>query len=475
LTGNPTRVPPHDLDAEAAVLSAILLSPERLYEAQAYVAEQDFYSDANRRIFRAIETLEREGSKPDTVTVAAWLRAREQLQQIGGVPYLSQVTDATPAIANMAEHARIIGGLGHRRRLIAFLQVAVADGFTTTADSIEWGQSVEAKLYEQVHQARRGDEDGSLAVVMPRVVDGVMARYRGESEPVGIPTGFRDLDIGINGLKRAKSYIVGGRPGMGKTAFMSQICTNVARQGMLVVEICTEQKREEIALRKLAQATALSFTVLESNDVKSRLSRAELDMLVTEAVALKTLPLALEYLTSPTIGEIRSTIRRALARLRRTFGDLPVGLISLDQLQHFDGEAERGENREVVVSRMSREIAGMAGAFDCPLLLACQLNREVEKRPDKRPVLSDLRESGSLEQDAFGVFFPFRGDYYKKLDRGQRDDSSVEDAELIIAKHKNGPAPSIALSFDPPSMAFESGDDARLRRYAQEEMAYGGT
>jgi len=470
MTGKPTLVPPNDLDAEGAVLSAAMLSPAAFYEAQAFMSEEDFYSDANRWVWRAISELERQGTRYDTVSVAGWLRAHDKLKQVGDTPYLAALTDATPAVAHVSEHAKIVAGHAHARRMISFFQAAAADGYAIQGDPFAWGQEVEARFYEHAHRARGTDEDGTIGVVMPRVVEGIMARVRGEGEETGIPTGFVDLDRRINGWKRGKSYVVAGRPGMGKTAFISQCGTNVARLGMFVVEICTEQKREELALRKLCQATSLPFHVLESKAARKALSRQDIDVLVAKAGELAELPLAVEYMTNPTLAEIRTTIRLALAKLRRKFGDLPLGLVSLDQLQHFNSGQSRDEFREAAVGRMSREIAGMAGLFDCPILLAAQLNREVEKRPDKRPNLSDIRESGALEQDAFGVLFPFRPRYYEKRERGQANDASTEDAELIIAKHKNGPAGSVALTFDPPSMSFEDDGAAREREYAQENL-----
>lgn len=461
MTGNPSRMPPHNLDAEAAVLSAVLAKPDALFEANAYLGDEDWYSVPNREIWQAIVALERESSPYDVVTVAHRLNSAGALQRVGGTPYLTQITDATPAIANVGEHARIVAGLAQQRRLIAFFQVATAEAYTPLDDPFAWGQELEAKLYEQVNIGRRADDDGALAVVMPRVVEGVLERAEGKGEPPGIMTGFHDLDDRFNGLKRGKSYLVAGRPGMGKTAFISQLGTNIARQHLLVVEICTEQSREELALRKLSQATAFPFHVLESPKKRSKLSRHELDMVVSQGRELAQLPLAVEYLVQPTIGVIRSAIRRALAKLRRRFGNLPLGLISLDQFQHFDGQPQKGQSREEVAANMSREIAGMAGHFWCPVVCACQLNRQVEGRPDKRPNLSDLRDTGAMEADAYGVILPFRPRYYEKAERGQPNDPGVEDAELILAKHKNGPAGSVALSFDPPSMTFENVGESR--------------
>jgi replicative DNA helicase len=448
---------PHDLDAEAAVLAAAILHPPALYQVQAVIrSERDFYSDANRWIWRATEELERTGSKVDTVTIAQWLRTQERLEACGGTRYLMQLTDSTPAVAHVGEHARIVAGLAHRRRLIDTLKASAAEGYGDVGDPFEWAQRVEHRVYEASRNDIVDEGDGSLAVVAPAVYDEVVAIKEGKSEPPGLSTGFPMLDRRINGLKNGKVYVVAGRPGMGKTAIMGQIGTNVASGRRLVVEICTEQNRTELTRRKIAQDAVVSYSKLE----RGRIDDADWSRVIASVERLRKIPLGIEPMNRPTIAEIRSAIRRSLARLRKHHGDLPIGLISIDQLQHLDGQGQRGESREVEVARLSREIAWMAGEFDCPILLAAQLNRGVESRPDKRPKMSDLRESGAVEQDAYGVLFPFRPQYYEQQERGgSNGGDKSEPCEVIVGKHKNGPAGSVALTFHGPSMSFATCDD----------------
>jgi replicative DNA helicase len=358
----------------------------------------------------------------------------------------------TPAVANVAEHARIVAGCAHQRRLVAVLQSFAAEGKGDVGDPLEWGQRVEQGIYEAARWERGEDENGSLAAVMPGVIEQSERQRRGEAEPPGILTGFAVLDQRINGLKRAKTYIVAGRPGMGKSALIGQIATNIAWNGMMVVEISTEQKRDELARRKLAQCAIVTYTEIESG----KLRQDEWDRVRAKAEHLRAIPLSIEDPVKPTIAQLRGTIRRALARLRRVHGDLPVGLISVDQIGQLNGERQRGESQEQVISRLSQELAWMAGEFDAPMLVAAQLNRAVESRPDKRPNLSDLRDSGALEQDAYGVLFPFRPAYY---DKDRKETNDPEACELIIAKHKNGPGKSVPLEFHGPSMSFMTVED----------------
>lgn len=446
------RIPTHNLDAEAAVISAVFLVPARYYDAAAVVSSEAFYSEANRWVWRAFEALEAEATPFDIVTVAGWLKARERLQQVGGTPYLAQLQDSTPDVANVVEHARIVAGCAHQRRLVAALQRFAAEGGGDVGDPFSWAQDVEQGIYEAARWERGSDEDGNLATIVPAVVEAAEARARNEQEPPGIPTGLEPLDERINGLKRAKVYLVAGRPGMGKSAFIGQIGTAIAATGLLVVEISTEQKRDELARRKLAQGACAKYSDIEAG----HLSDSEWARLHAEAERLRRLPLAIDYMVAPTTSRLRAAIRRALARLRRKFGERAIGLISIDQVGQLDGQRQRGESRESEISRLSQELSWMAGEFDAPMLVAAQLNRAVESRPDKRPVMSDLRDSGSLEQDAYAVLFPFRPAYY---DRDRRDDGSPEACEVLIAKHKNGAGKSVHLVFHAPSMAFNTPDE----------------
>jgi replicative DNA helicase len=461
------RIPAHDLDAEAVVLSAIFERPERFYDIQPILNSRAFYSDANRRIFEAIERLESERKGIDVTAVATVLRDSDRLGQIGGTPYLAQLIDSTPATANLADHARTVAGKAHQRRLVAELQRHAAEGYGDVGDPWEWSQRVEEGVYAAASDRVGVDDNGTMAVVVPDALSELDARRRNESEAPGIRTGFTELDSRLNGLKRGKTYIVAGRPGMGKTSLTGQIGTNIAagdgqQEQMFVVEISTEQKRSELALRKIAQTARVSYKALEAAQA---LTEKQWERVYTKAEWLRKLPLSIDFLVAPTIGEIRSAIRRAVGKLRMQCGSLQLGLISIDQLQHLDAQSRKGENRESEVARLSREIQWMAGEFDCPLILDAQLNRGPDDRPDKRPIMRDLRESGAIEQDAYGILFPFRPKYYERAERGDSNDATeIEECEVIVGKHKNGPAGSVALSFHAPSMAFGNADPYARRQ-----------
>lgn len=447
-----TRVPTHNLDAEGAVISAVFLSPESFYDIAAVMGGTAFYSSANRWIWHAFEALEAEGTPIDVVTVSSWLRAREKLDAVGGTPYISQLIDQSPALANVVEHARIVAGCAHQRRLVAVLQSFAAEGYGDVGDPLEWGQRVEQGIYEAARLTRGADEDGSISAIVPLVIEAASAQRRGEQEAPGIMTGLDPLDERINGVKRAKVYVIAGRPGMGKTAFTGQIGTSIAERGMLVIEISTEQKRDELARRKLSQAASVAYSAIESGTMTAE----EWDRVIAHGERLRRLPIVIEYMNAATISQIRGAIRRGLARLRKVHGNLPVGLISVDQIGQLNAEHVRGESRESEVSRLSRELSWMAGEFDAPMLVCAQLNRGVESRPDKRPLLSDLRESGAIEQDAYGVWFPFRPKYY---DREKPPDGHPEDAEVIIAKDKNAGLGAVKSVFHGPSMTFTTPGD----------------
>jgi replicative DNA helicase len=439
------QIPPHDLDAEAAVISAALIDPNVLAELEPMVRAEDFYADANRRIWEAIIAVDRDG-KVDITTVGGWLRAKGLLDQVGGTPYLARVQDATPAVAHAPAHARIVAARGHQRRLIATLKKLAAEGYGDIGDPVEWGQAVEQAIYDCARFDRREADDSTLAHLVPKAMD---ALYAPEKDHDGaIDTGFWRLDRKLGGLKRGLVYVVGGRPGMGKSAFVQQIGTHVAQQGHAVVEISAEMPSEQIVRRKLAQCAQVGYKALEAR----KLASGDWDNVVTQSEMLRQYPLAVERLIAPTLGAVRASVRRCMARIQRHHGERKLGLVSIDYIQVMNPEHRKGENSNAEISRLSQGIVWLAGEFDCPVLLVSQLNRGPEHEPDKRPRMKHLRDSGSLEQDAYAVLFPFRPEYYAK--NPLREDVALEECQIIVAKNRNGDPGDVPMVFHRSSMSF---------------------
>jgi replicative DNA helicase len=454
VTERPARVLPHDLDAEAAVLSALMLDGDRYWQVVGIVHSSDFYADANRWVFRAIEAVASENQKPDSVLVASWLKQHDRLDQVGGVKYLAQIQDATPATSHVESHALIVAKLGYQRRLLALLQLAVAEGFTTSDDAIDWGQSVEARVLEQSRFTRRDEDDGTLKALVPKLVDDLAAEKNGTRGTIyTLATGIEKLDELLDGgLAMGNKYTLAGRPGMGKSALALTIALNVATLGFAVILVSVEMPRGQLMLRVMSQESGVPFGRLK---LPKTMTPRDWDSVTGQVEPLRRRPMSVVHAPRATTTDVRSAVRREFATLRRELGNhLELGLVVVDHVHIMNGERQRGENAEQEMTRISKANLGIAGEFGCVVMDLAQLNRDVEKRPDKRPNMTDLRASGSLEEDAYGILFPFRPAYYQKDRPPETDASPPEDIEIALAKHRNGRTGTVTATFHGPTMRF---------------------
>jgi replicative DNA helicase len=464
------RVPPHDLDAEAAVLSSALLSAEAFDQAHEFVSPEHFYSDANRRVFEAITDLQATSRPVDVVSVATWLRDRERLQQIGGTPYLAQLTDATPAVAHVAAHARTVREKWRLRQLISSCQRIAAEGYGDCGDVQLFIDQAEQAIFD----IARVPEATAVRPVKDAIHSAfdiiVAASKRGEGI-TGIPTGFTGVDRKVAGLHNGDLYIVAARPGMGKTAFVLNVALNVAiprriataepddpygageveQPGYGVAFFSLEMPREQLASRLLASEARVDASRIRSGQVRND----DWNKLTDAAARIGRLPVWLDDTPALTLLDLRAKIRRLQADIGRGGGDGPpaerLGLVVIDYLQLMQGRRDAG-SREQEISELSRGLKQLAKEMQVPVIALSQLNRSVETRTtkDKRPQLSDLRESGAIEQDADTIFFIYRDEYYfpESPDRGV--------AELIIAKQRNGPTGKVKVRFSPEFTRFDN-------------------
>jgi replicative DNA helicase len=442
-----SQLAPHSLDAEAAVLSALMLDPENaLDEVRASVAPRDFYSDANRLVFESVLELDTETRGIDEVTISTRLRDRGQLDRIGGVAYLAQLIHSMPAVLHVQEHARIVRTKAQLRRMIAVCRTLVAEAQTNVGDITEFLQSCEQRVFDAAESAAVTELAETLETLIPSVIEDMNERRQtAGGTPPGIDTGFVGLTGKLNGYVRTKLYIVAGRPGMGKSAFLSNTGRAVAGNGDAFVCVSAEMTKGEQVLRLLAAECDISIAKLMAGDVTSN----EWVRIVNAADVLRKLPIALGYCPGASVQQIRSAVRRKMRELRRKHGsDLKLGLIGVDYIQILRGAHNSGREQEV--SEISRGLLHMAGEFDAPVMALSQLNREVEKRPNKRPQLSDLRDSGAIEQDAYAVLFLYRDEYYNE----QSEEKGV--VEVNVAKHRNGPTGVVKLSFEGESTRFDN-------------------
>ena len=463
------RVPPNDLDAEAAVLSAALLDGDAFDRVQEILKADHFYADANRRIYEAIVDLKSNSKPVDVVSVAAWLRDRNRLAQIGGTPYLAQLSDATPAVAHIEAHARLIREKWRLRQLINTCQRYTAEGYAGTEDVQLFIDSAEQAIFD----IARVPETSSIVPVKDAIHGAFKlladaARHGGGI--TGIETGFTQLDKQTAGLHPGDLYIVAGRPGMGKTSFVLNLAVNVARPRQVAVDpnregyleapveepgygvlFCSlEMPREQLASRLLASEARVSMSNIRSGQV----AREAWSKLTDAASRLGRYPLWLDDTPAISLLDLRAKIRRLQAEIKR--GDAPVpakglGLIAIDYLQLMSGRKDAG-SREQEISELSRGLKQLAKEMKVPVMALSQLNRSVETRTtkDKRPQLSDLRESGAIEQDADTIMFIYRDEYYFK------DSEDKGMAEVIVAKQRNGPTGTCMTKFTSEYTRFDN-------------------
>ena len=468
LEPSPGRVPPHDLDAEGAVLSSVLLSSESFDAVQEILRSEHFYSDANRRVFEAVVELQGKSMPMDVVSVATWLRDRGRLEQIGGTPYLAQLTDSTPAVANVEIHARVVREKWRVRQLIGTCQRFAAEGYGDTGEVQDYIDRAEQSIFE-IARTPEGSSVVPLRDAIREAFEVLNEASRRGGGITGVSTGFTELDRKCSGLHNGDLYIVAGRPGMGKTSFVLNMAANIARPSLVespdeqdpyappeerpgwgVAFFSLEMPREQLAARLLAAEARVDVSRLRSGDIQQE----DWSRLTEAAARLGRCPIWIDDSPGLTILDLRAKVRRLKAIVERGDDEARaqgIGLIAIDYLQLMQGR-KNAQSREQEISEMSRGLKQLAKEMKVPVLALSQLNRSVETRnaKDKRPQLSDLRESGAIEQDADAIMFIYRDDYYVE------DSPDKGLAEIIIAKQRNGPTGKVMTKFTSAYTRFDN-------------------
>lgn len=420
---------PHDLEAEASVLGAMLLSRDAIATALETCGEADFYKPAHATIFAAISSLYGRGEPSDPVTVADELRRAGRLDDVGGSAYLVELQATTPTISNVARYARIVEEHALLRRLISVAQGVADLAYEMPEDVTEALDRAETMVFE-VAQRKQSDTMAPLKDLLGQALDNLEALYdRGEAV-TGLPTGYHDLDERLSGLQPSNLLIVGARPGMGKTSFALGLAAHAAmekREPVLVFSL--EMSHLELTQRLLCAESRIDSSRMRNG----RLHESDWPKLSHAIGRLGEAPLYIDDNPNLTIMDIRAKARRLKAKSG-------LALVVIDYLQLMSGRTN-AENRQVEVSEISRGLKILARELSVPVVALSQLSRNLEMRADKRPTLADLRESGSLEQDADVVLFIYRDELYNpdSPDRGT--------AEIIVAKHRNGPTGVTQLAF----------------------------
>ena len=442
-----SRVPQHDKLAEKAVLSACLIDPLAFDAVVDIVQPDSFFIGPHRTIWEAMIGLDHEQGAIDLTTVASKLQATEKLHQIGGSAYLAELSDATPDIGNIEEHARIVADLGRQRRIVTACQIGVAEGYSPTEDVEAYAQRVCDLVSTAADVGVARDKPETVGVLASKAFTEIAERVKagGKGDPNAVTTGLVALDNKLCGGMTSNLYILAGRPGMGKTGLALQKCLAAAKSGRTAVFFSAEMPKEQLVMRLIAQESEVPFATLKGG-IPNREDWAKISA-ATQVLA--KLPMSIVYRPGGTLAEIRSVIRRETAMLQKTFG-AKRGMAAVDYIQILNGQARKQDNRTEEVSIISRSLMAMCGQFDMPILALSQLNREVEKRPNKRPIMSDIRESGSIEQDAYAIMFIYRDEYYNEdsADRGM--------AEINLVKHRNGATGMVKVRFNPGIMRFDN-------------------
>ncbi|MDP5276058.1 replicative DNA helicase [Chengkuizengella axinellae] len=423
------RIPPQNIEAEQAVIGAILLDSEALITALEIIKEDDFYKTSHQRIFEVIVSLGEEQEPIDLVTVTARLQDKQWLEDIGGVSYLSELANAVPTSANVDYYAKIIEEKSILRRLIRTATQIVSNGYTSSEDISNLLGEAEQKILEI---SNRRQNNGFIAIkdVLMDVFEQVEFLYNHKGGLSGVPSGFTDLDKMTTGFKPNDLIIVAARPSVGKTAFALNIAQNVGVRSKETVAIFSL----EMSASQLVQRIICAESNVDAGRLRTgALEEDDWEKMTMAIGALSEAKIFIDDSPGLTVSEIRSKCRK----LKKEHG---LGIILIDYLQLIHGRGN-GDNRQQEVSEISRNLKALARELEVPVIALSQLSRGVEQRQDKRPMMSDLRESGSIEQDADIVAFLYRDDYYDK------ESEKKNIIEIIIAKQRNGPVGTVELVF----------------------------
>ena len=424
------RVPPHNHEAEQSVIGAIFLDPQALISASEILMTEDFYRTAHQKIFQTMLTLSDQGKAIDVVTVTEELSAKKEIEDVGGLSYLTELANAVPTAANITHYAKIVEEKALLRRLIRVATKIVEDGYTREDEVDALLSEAEKKMMEVSSRKNAGDFK-HVKDVLVQTYDNIEKLQSQKGDVTGIPTGFRDLDHITAGFQRNDLIIVAARPSVGKTAFALNVAQSVvvkARENVAIFSL--EMGADQLVMRMLCAEGNIDAQVLRTG----ALTTDDWGKLTMAMGSLSNSGIFIDDTPGIRVNEIR-------AKCRRLAQENGLGMILIDYLQLIQGSGKPGENRQQEVSEISRSLKGLARELKVPVIALSQLSRGVEQRQDKRPMMSDLRESGSIEQDADIVAFLYRDDYYDK------ESESKNMIEIIIAKQRNGPTGTVTLAF----------------------------
>lgn len=424
------RIPPQNLEAEQAVLGAVLLDSVAIISVMETLKSEDFYRQAHQHIYEAMIELNGDNEPIDLITLTTRLQTKQQLAEVGGIQYLTELASAVPTSANVTYYARIVEEKSMLRRLIRTATEIVTNGYAGAEDVGDLLSEAEMRILE-ISNRKSGTGFIAIKEVLMEVFERVEALYNQRGTTTGIPSGFPDLDKMTSGFQRNDLIIVAARPSVGKTAFALNVAQNVAVRARETVAIFSL----EMSAAQLVQRIICAEANVDAGRIRTgHLEGDDWEKLTMAIGTLSEAEIYIDDTPAITVADIRAKCRR----LKKEKG---LGMILIDYLQLIAGRGKAGENRQQEVSEISRTLKQIARELEVPVIALSQLSRGVEQRQDKRPMMSDLRESGSIEQDADIVAFLYRDDYYDK------ESEKKNIIEIIIAKQRNGPVGTVELAF----------------------------
>jgi len=434
------HLPPQNLEAEESILSAILLDNSSLVDVLDILRADDFYRSAHQTIFSAVIDLFSKNEPIDLITLSNILRKQKKLDEIGGATYLAKLVDTVPLAVNAQHYAKIVHEKAYLRRLIEKANEITKRCFEDSEDVDEVIDFAERSIFE-ISGDKIGPSFHSISQIIEKSIDTLEKRQRNKSLITGVPTGFKKLDTDTSGLQKSDLIIIAARPGMGKTAFALNIARNAAIESNIPVSVFSlEMSKEQLAMRLLSSEAKVNSTRIRGGF----LNQDDWHQINNAAGRLYEAPIYIDDSPSLTALELR-------AKARRMKMEKDIGIIIIDylQLMKIRGMAER---RDLEISEISRSLKALAKELDIPVVALSQLNRKLEERSDKRPQLSDLRESGALEQDSDVVMFIYRDDEYNKDESNPKKGT----AEILLKKQRNGPTGMSTLTFLADCTCFEN-------------------
>ena len=435
---------PYNLDAEQSVIGSMIMDRDAIVDVSDILTKEDFYSAQNAILYENMIELFKEGMAVDLITLNNRLREKNIPEDVAGMSYIADIIAAVPTSANAKYYAKIVADKAVLRRMIKMCEDVEKDCYLDTDDVDGLLETAESGIYKIVQQRNGANDFASIDSIVLDVIDQIEAASRQNTRVTGVPTGFIDLDNMLTGLHGSELILVAARPAMGKTAFALNVATNIAKTTDKAVALFNlEMNAEQLVNRMFASVAQIEGSKLRTGKLDNNDWRK-----LSEGISqLADTHIYIDDTPGITIGEIRSKCRRLAASKEG------LGIVIIDYLQLISGSSKYAGNRQQEVSEISRSLKTMALELGVPVIALAQLSRAVEGRDDKRPIMSDLRESGSIEQDADIVAFLYRDDYYNKE---ARMDGNISISEFIVAKHRNGPTATIELLFKKNTSTFSN-------------------